>query len=124
MCLTLETSTSLRCLTFLLGTQTVILTVPALLDFFLSADASICFTMAFPPLGNSDHVVVSVIIFTMGCPISSHNYDYSHSHWDGLGDHLRDIPWEDVFKLCASVAANEFCEWVQVQIDVYIPHRK
>ena len=35
---------------------------PALLDFFLSSDASICSTMAFPPLGNSDHVVVSVSI--------------------------------------------------------------
>ena len=31
---------------------------PALLDFFLSSDASICSTMAFPPLGNSDHVIV------------------------------------------------------------------
>ena len=30
---------------------------PALLDFFLSSDASICSIMAFPPLGNSDHVV-------------------------------------------------------------------
>ena len=35
---------------------------PALLDLFISSDASICFTMAFPPLGNSDHVVVSVSI--------------------------------------------------------------
>ena len=35
---------------------------PALLDFFLSSDGSICSTMAFPPLGNSDHVVVSVSI--------------------------------------------------------------
>ena len=33
---------------------------PALLDLFLSSDASICSTMAFPPLGNSDYVVVSV----------------------------------------------------------------
>ena len=24
----------------------------------------------------------------------------------------------------ASIAASEFCEWVQVEIDVYIPHRK
>ena len=31
---------------------------PALLDVFLSSDASICSTMAFPSLGNSDHVVV------------------------------------------------------------------
>ena len=35
---------------------------PALLDFFLSSDASICSTMVFPPLGNSDHVVISVSI--------------------------------------------------------------
>ena len=35
---------------------------PTLLDFFLSFDASICSTMAFPLLGNSDHVVVSVSI--------------------------------------------------------------
>ena len=35
---------------------------PALLNLFLSSDASICSTMAFPPLGNSDHVVVLVSI--------------------------------------------------------------
>ena len=33
---------------------------PALLDLFLSFDASICSAMVFPPLGNSDHVVDSV----------------------------------------------------------------
>ena len=35
---------------------------PPLLDFFLSSDVSICSTMTFPPLGNSDHIVVSVSI--------------------------------------------------------------
>ena len=35
---------------------------PALLDLFLSSNASICSTMAFPPLGNPDHVFVSVSI--------------------------------------------------------------
>ena len=30
----------------------------------------------------------------------------------------------DIFKLSASAAASEFCEWVRVGIDVYIPHRK
>ena len=35
---------------------------PALLDLYISSNASICSTMAFPPLGNSDHVVVSVSI--------------------------------------------------------------
>ena len=32
------------------------------LDLFLSSDASICSTMAFLPLGNSDHLVVSISI--------------------------------------------------------------
>ena len=35
---------------------------PALLDLFISSDASTCSTMAFPPLENCDHVVVSVSI--------------------------------------------------------------
>ena len=51
-------------------------------------------------------------------------YDYSHADWDSLHDHLRDVPWEDIFKLGASAATTEFCEWVQVAIDVYIPRRK
>ena len=33
-----------------------------LLDLFISSNASICSIMAFPPLGKSDHVVVSVSI--------------------------------------------------------------
>ena len=37
---------------------------------------------------------------------------------------MKDVPWEDIFKLSASAPASEFCEWVQVGIDVYIPHRK
>ena len=88
---------------------------PALLDLFLSSDASICSTMAFPPLGDSDHVVVSVSI---DFPINSKQdtlfhhmaYDYSRADWDGLCDHLRDVLWENSFKLSASVAASEFCE--------------
>ena len=29
-----------------------------------------------------------------------------------------------IFKVSASAAASEFCQWVQVGIDVYIPHKK
>ena len=69
---------------------------PALLDLFLSSDASICSKMAFLPLGNSDHVVVSVSI---DFPINSKQdtlfhrtaYDYSRADWDGLRDHLREF---------------------------------
>ena len=35
---------------------------PAFVDLFLSSDTSICSALAFPPLGNSDPVVVSVSI--------------------------------------------------------------
>ena len=67
---------------------------PALLDLFLSFDASICSTMAFLPLGNSDHVIVSVSI---DFPSNSQwdalfhciAYDYSCTDWDG--HHLRDV---------------------------------
>ena len=101
---------------------------PALLDLFLSSDASICSTMAFPQLGNSDHVVSVSIDFPSNsqrdAPFHRIAYDYSCADWDGLCDHLRDVPWEDVFKLSASAAASEFCVWVWVGINVYIPHRK
>ena len=33
---------------------------------------------------------------------------YSHPDSDGLCHHLRDVPWEDIFKLSASAAACEF----------------
>ena len=54
-------TTLLRWSSFLLRFQTVILSL-TLLDLVLSSDAIICSTIAFPPLGNSDHVVVSVFI--------------------------------------------------------------
>ena len=58
------------------------------------------------------------------CPISWHSYDYSCADWDSLHNHFRDVSWEGIFKLSASAAASEFCVWVQVGIDVSIPHRK
>ena len=88
---------------------------PALLDLFLSSDTSICSTMVSPPLGNSDHVVVLVSI---AFPINSNQddpfhyiaYNYSHADWGGLCHHLRDVPWEGIFKLSASAAVSEFGE--------------
>ena len=85
--------------------------------------------MEFPPLGNSDHVVVSV---SFDFPSNSQQgalfhciaNDCCHVDWDGLRDHLKDVLWEDIFKLGASGAGSEFCEWVQVGIDVHILHRK
>ena len=76
--------------------------IPPLLDLFISSDASTCSKMAFPPLQNSDPAFVSVSI---DFPSNSQwyvlfhgiDYDYSCASWESLSDHLRDVPWEDVF---------------------------
>ena len=82
--------------------------------------------MAFPQLGNSDHIGISVSMDFLS--YSKRDalfhcifYDYHFADQDGLCDHLRDVPLENTFKPGASAAACEFCEWVQVEIDVYVP---
>ena len=100
----------------------------ALLDLFISSDTSVCSTIVFPLLGNSDHFVISVsIVFPSysqpDAPFYRIAYDYSCADWDCLCNHLRDVPGEDIIKLSFS-PASEFYEWVQVGIDVYIPDQK
>ena len=84
---------------------------PALLDLFISSGANLCSKMAVPTLGNSDHVVVSVSIdfpsySQLVAPFHCIAYDCSCADSDGLHDHLRDVPWKDIFKLSASAAAS------------------
>ena len=69
--------------------------------------------MAFPPMGNSDHVVVSVSSdfptnSQQDAPFHCIAYDCSHADCDGLRDHFRDVPWEDIFQRGASAAASYF----------------
>ena len=78
---------------------------PALLDFFLSSDASICSIVAFCPFGNSNHLVVSVSIDFLSSSQRDalfHRiaYDHSCAGSDGHCDHLRNVLWEDIFKAC------------------------
>ena len=80
---------------------------PAFLNLFLSSDASIYSTIAFPPLGNSDHVIVSVSIdfpsnSQQDVPFHCIAYDYPCPDWDSLYDNLRDVPWEGIFKRSTS----------------------
>ena len=90
---------------------------PGLLDLFITFDTSICSTMAFPPLrnSNSNHVLVSVSIdfpsnSQRDTPFHCITYDCPFADWNGLCDHLREVPWEDIFKLGASAATSKFCE--------------
>ena len=93
----------------------------ALLDLFLSSDASICFTMAFPPFGNSDHVVILVSI---DFPLNSQQdvpfhliaYDYSFADWDGLCDHLRDVQWEDILDLLLLLLLVSFVSGFRLEL--------
>ena len=101
---------------------------PAFLDLFSSCNTSIGYTMAFTSLVNYDHVVllVSINFLTNSKQVTLFHciaYDYSLAVWDSLWDHLRGVPWEDIFKLRVSAAASEFCVWFQVRVDVYIPYR-
>ena len=121
----LSQMTLLRWLTFLQGSQTVILIVKLFLIYLFLL--TLVFVLQWLSV-HWDHVVSVSIDF----PTNSQQdalfhciaYDYSRADWDGLCDHFRDVPWEHIFKLGASAAASEFCEWIQVGIDVYIPHRK
>ena len=79
--------------------------------------------MVFPPLGSSDHVLVSISIdFLINSKWDTLlAYDYSCADWDGVGDHLRDVPWEDIFKLSASAVASEFESGFRNHFFLFVP---
>ena len=102
---------------------------PYLLDLFLCSNPDSCTVTSHPPLGRSDHIVVSVDVKFVVKSTNEHPYhrtvySYSKADWDGLRDHLRDVPWSDIFSHDTTVAAKELSEWVEIGIDCYIPHRK
>ena len=82
--------------------------------------------MAFPQLGNSDHVVSFSIDFSINSKqdvsFRCVAYDYSRADGDGLHDHLRDVPWESIFKLCASLL-NTSNPWFPAACAATIVHR-
>ena len=113
----LSQMTFLRWLTFLLGSQTDSHS-PTLLDYLFLL--MLVFVLQF-----SLHWEILIMLLSQRDALFHHiACEYSRADWDYLCDHLRDVPWKNIFNLGASAAASEFCEWVQVGIDVYIPHRK
>ena len=73
--------------------ESLTVTPTVLLFRFIFSDANI-----YPPLGNSDHVVVSVSIDFLSNSkgyVSFHHiaYEYYHTDWDSLRDYLRGFPW-------------------------------
>ena len=89
----LSQMTLLRWLTFLLGSQNVILIVLLFWIYLFLLTLVSCCCLSFQDV-----------------PFHRIAYDYSLADWDGLHDHLRDVPWEYIFKLGVSAAASEFCQ--------------
>ena len=64
-------------------------------------------------MGNSDHVVYMLFQFLL---TSLHHAAYNGDHLrddhlrESSRDHLRDVPWDNIFKLGASATAAEFCD--------------
>ena len=109
----------LRGLTFILGSLTVTLIVLLFwISFFL-------LPLLLTPLENSAHVVVSVSIEFL---INSKQdalfhcmaYNYCCTDLNGLVDHLRDVPWEDIFKFSASLNSGFRLELMYILLIVSI----
>ena len=82
--------------------------------------------MSFLPLENYDHVVVATSNdfpsnLQRDVPFNRIAHGHSRADWNGIRGHLRDVPWEDIFKLSDSATGSE---WVKFGTDVYIPHWK
>ena len=61
-------------------------------------------------LENSEDCYVLQWLYFRDSPFHCTIYDYSHADWDGIRKYLREVPWDDIFKLDASVAATDYCK--------------
>ena len=68
-------------------------------------------------------ILIMLLNSHQDAPFHGIAYDYSRADWYRHRDRLRDVQWEDTFKLSASAAASEFWERVQVAVNLYTPHR-
>ena len=93
---------------------------PALLDLFISSEASIYSTMALPPLGNSDNVIVPVSIDFFSeskedAPFHCTAHDCSHAYWGSCHNHFRNVPWKSL-KLVLLLLLIKFLSGFRLQL--------
>ena len=102
---------------------------PSLIDLFLSSNPDICNASSEAPLGNSDHVVISVLV-SLNCKAAHEKsyhrtlLSYEQGDWDSFRDFLRDVPWSDVFAHPAEKCAKEVSSWLSSGIEAFIPSHK
>ena len=97
---------------------------PPLLDLFISSDISNLQWLSL-------HLKVLIMLLSqfllnignlMGCPVSLNSL-WLVLCWLGWSSpSFERVMREDIFNFNASAASSEFCQWVQVRTDVYIPH--
>ena len=117
--ISLSQMTLLRWLTFLLGSQTVIFTVPFWIYIFF-------LTLIFVLQGLSLYWKILVMLLSQ-FPLTFHHihngmprfidciaYDYSPADWGSVCYHLRDVLWGDIFKL--SAAATVRMDWTLITL--------
>ena len=104
--------TLLSWLTFPLGSVTVTLTV---LFFFIYFQLLILLFVLqrLSLLWNSDQVVALV---STDFPAKSKTKDFSVADWERLHGHLRVVPWEDIFKIGASVLLVNFVNRFRLEL--------
>ena len=92
--------------------------IPSLLDLFISFETSNC--LQWLCFNGEIHVFHVVFSGSIGFPSYSKGdalfyctvYQYSCADWDSLRGHLRDVLWEDIFKLGSSAAGTAGILWV------------
>ena len=102
---------------------------PNILDLFLTSNPSAYAVELFPPLGSSDHRLISA-----SCPISPVSpqdppkkrclWHYASAQWDNLRSYYADFPWNDYcfHDRDASGCAERITEVIVSGMETFIPH--
>ena len=102
---------------------------PNILDLFLTSNPSAYAVELFPPLGSSDHRLISA-----SCPISPVPpqdppkkrclWHFASAQWDNLRSYYADFPWNDYcfHDRDASRCAERITEVIVSGMETFIPH--
>ena len=101
---------------------------PSLLDLFLTSIPEFCTPTQLPPLGSSDHCVISVSIdlplkASNEVPFHRTSYRYAQADWDNFRSYIACGPFEHFFKFRASKSTALISDWIRNGIDIFIPHK-
>lgn len=101
-----------------------------LLDLFLTSNPEAYTITVNPPLGSSDHKLISASCTLDSCVKEVHKprtiWHYRSANWDDLKEHFLSFPWLEVcFRSNdPSVCAREVTEVILAGMEAYIPYSK